>query len=184
VSLVAPELFQDERYLALYTASETVSLVQCYKSWIQGSSNMVRIAIIHHRFELEGTGYIEIVPGKYQQKHWQEGSLFFDEETFGFIEPIFEKHMTGYDHYDMNDGSKQQWLEILNELEELNELLNLATEFESVLGKVGFIFSGTRDRFQTHFEESKKSLIEMNKEFISWVREAIKIHDHIAVLGI
>lgn len=145
---------------------------------------MEEIAIIRDKSELEGTCYIEIVPGKYQKKHWQEGSLFFDEETFGFIEPIFERCMSGYDHYGMNDGSIQEWLKIINELEKLNELLNSTTAFENVLGKVGFIFGGTRDCFQTNFEESKKLLIEMNKELIYWARDVLKTHDYIAVLGI
>ncbi len=145
---------------------------------------MEEIAIIRDKFKLEGTCYIEIVPGKYQKKHWQKGSLFFDEEAFGFIEPIFERFINGYDHYSMNDASKTEWLKIVNELEKLNELLSSATEFEDVFGKVGFIFSGTRDNFQKNFEENKKLLIQMNVELISWVKKVLVTHDHIAVLGI
>lgn len=145
---------------------------------------MEEIAIIRGKSELEGTCYIEVIPGKYQKKHWQEGSLFFDEEAFGFIEPIFERCISGYDHYSMNDGSKEEWEKIIKELKKLNEVLDSASEFEFLLGKVGFIFGGTRDRFQTNFEESKKLLFKMNEEIILWAKETLKKHDHIAVLGI
>ncbi len=147
-------------------------------------NDMEKIAIISDRSKLEGTCYIEIVPGKYQTKHWQKNSLFINEEAFGFIEPIFERFINGYDHYSMNDASKTEWLKIINELEELNELLSSATEFEDLFGKVGFIFSGTRDIFQRNFEENIKLLIQMNVELISWVKKVLNTHDHIAVLGI
>ena len=145
---------------------------------------MKEIAIIRDKSKLEGTCYIEIVPGQYQKKHWQKGSLFFNEEAFGLIEPIFESFINGYDHYSMNDASKTEWLKIVNELEKLNELLSSATKLEDVFGKVGYIFSGTRDKFQTNFEENKKLLIQMNVDLISWVKNVLKTHDHIAVLGI
>ena len=145
---------------------------------------MEEITIIRDKSKLEGTCYIEIVPGKYQKKHWQEGSLFFNEEAFGFIEPIFERFINGYDHYSMNDASKMEWLKIVNELDELNELLSTATELEDVIGRVSFIFSGTRDNFQRNFEKNKKLLIQMNVELISWVKKVLNTHDHIAVLGI
>ncbi len=145
---------------------------------------MEEIAIIHDKSELEGTCYIEIAPGKYQMKHWQEGSLFFDEEAFGFIEPIFERCIDGYDHYGMNDASKSEWIKIINELEDLNSTLSKSETIEEILGKVGFVFGGTRDRFQNNFEESKHKLIEMNKELISWSSEALNRHEYIAVLGI
>ena len=123
-------------------------------------------------------------PGKYQKKHWQEGSLFFDEEAFGFIEPIFERCIGGYNHYSMNDGSKEEWEKIIVELEQLNEILKSSTGFEFLLDKMGFIFNGTRDRFQTNFLESKKLLLRMNEELVAWAKETLKSHNHIAVLGI
>ena len=145
---------------------------------------MKEIAIIRDKSKLEGTCYIEIVPGKYQKKHWQEGSLFVDEEVFGFIEPIFERFISGYDHYSMNDASKSEWIKIIDQIEQLNELLKSSSEFEAIDGQVGFLSDGTRDRFQTNFEESKKLLVEMNQELIYWVRDVLNTHEHIAVLGL
>ncbi|MFZ0959301.1 MAG: hypothetical protein WAO35_00230 [Terriglobia bacterium] len=44
---------------------------------------MKSIRIITTKSELEGTGYIEVLPGAYKEKCWNEGYLFFDEEVFG-----------------------------------------------------------------------------------------------------
>ena len=145
---------------------------------------MKKIAIIRDQSKLEGTCYLEIVPGKYQKKHWQTGSLFIDEEVFGLIEPIFESFINGYDHYSVNEASKTEWLKIVNELENFNELLRSAKEFEDLFGKIGLIARGTRDKFQNNFEGNKKLLIQMNVELISWIRKVLETHGHITVLGI
>ncbi len=145
---------------------------------------MEEIVIIRDKSALNGTCYVEIVPGKYQKKHWQEGSLFFEEETFGLIEPIFERTINGYDHYAMNDASKSEWINIIVELEQLNELLRLSNDFNDSIGKVGYIFADTRDRFRTGYKENKNDLISMNKDLIIWAKEVLNTYDNIAILGL
>ncbi|WP_179088476.1 hypothetical protein MKY66_11925 [Paenibacillus sp. FSL R5-0766] len=54
--------------------------------------------IIRDREELEGTGYIEVLPGKYLGQFWNEDSIYFDEEVFGFVEKTIENIFSGYDH--------------------------------------------------------------------------------------
>ena len=44
------------------------------------------IEIIRNKSELEGKAYIEIYPGRYKNTFWNEDSLYFNEESFGFIE--------------------------------------------------------------------------------------------------
>ena len=61
-----------------------------------------KIEIISNVSDLNGSCYMELSIGKYQNKHWQDGSLFFREETFRFIESTFIKHIPDYDHYGMN----------------------------------------------------------------------------------
>ena len=145
---------------------------------------MEKIVIIRDKSALDGTCYVEVVPGKYQKKHWQEGSLFFEEEVFGLIEPIFERNINRYDHYDMNDASKFEWLNIIIELEQLNELLISSDDFNGAIGKVSYIFRDTREWFQKNYEENKHYLISMNKELITWAKTVLKTHDNIAILGL
>ena len=96
---------------------------------------MERIEIIKDKSELEGTCYIEVSPGKYQGKHWEETSLFFDEEIFGLIEMIFERNVPGYDHYSMNDANSESWTKVISELKELSVFLWSANKFTDIVGR-------------------------------------------------
>lgn len=145
---------------------------------------MEPIEIIKDKTALEGTCYIELSLGKYQGKHWQEGSLFFDEEVFGLIEYIFAEHIPQYDHYAMNDADYSAWQKILEDLKTLSNTLNHADEFQQVMGKVGFTFGGSRDYFQIHFDACKTGLIRMLKELIVWAEQNVERHRYIAILGI
>lgn len=145
---------------------------------------MANIEIIKDKSALEGTCYIELSLGRYQGKHWAETSLFFEEETFGFIEMIFERNVPDYDHYSMNNANHESWHNIVIELKELEELLRSANDFADTVGKIGFAFGGTHDYFQNHFEQSKFQLQKMVAELSEWAEVNIKKHGHIAILGI
>jgi len=145
---------------------------------------MESIKIIRNKSELHGTCYIELSLGKYQRKHWEDTSLFFEEETFGLIEMIFERNIPGYDHYSMNDADSESWYKVIAELKELEALLDVTDEFDDLIGKVGFVFGGTRDYFQNHFQLSKAQLQKMVSELTAWAEKNIVEHQHIAILGI
>ena len=129
---------------------------------------MEEIRIIKDKSKLEGTCYIELSLGKYQGKHWEETSLFFDDEVFGLIEPIFEKYAPNYDHYSMNDIDSNSWNNIISDLRTLRELLKSTDKFEDLFGKVGFIFGGSRDYFQNHFHSCKDQLGNVIYELVEW----------------
>lgn len=145
---------------------------------------MEKIEIITDKSNLEGTCYIEVSLGKYQGKHWEDTSLFFEEETFGFIEMIFERNVPGYDHFSMNDADSDSWYKVIAELKELERLLSAASEFDDLNCRVGFVFDGTRDYFQNHFQLSKAQLQKMVSELAEWAEIQIVKHGHIAILGI
>lgn len=145
---------------------------------------MDSIQIIREKSDLEGTCYIELSLGKYRGKHWEETSLFFNEETFGFIETIFERNIPDYDHYSMNDADSESWYRVIADLKELEILLRSATEFDDLIGKVSFFFGDTRDYFQNHFQLCKDQLQQMVSELAEWAEENILKHGHIAILGI
>ena len=144
---------------------------------------MNRIEIITNKSDLEGTCYIELSPGKYQGKHWQDTSLFFDEEVFGLIETIFEKHVPGFSHYSANDVDTDLWSKVISDLEELNELLFSATEFDEVANYLNFMLAGSEKYFEDNFLLCKKQLSEMIIELLPWAKRNIKEHNSIAVLG-
>lgn len=145
---------------------------------------MEKITFIVDRTKLDGTCYIEIVPGRYQQKHWQDGSLFFTEETFRFIEHIFEKYVEKYDHYSMQDIPKQVWLLVVDALKTLNRELTEVQNIVALSEKIYFYCDVTKADFDSDFEQNKSLLIQMNTDFIAWIEQTLTSYEYIAVLGI
>jgi hypothetical protein len=96
---------------------------------------------------LGSTGYMEIGPGKYSGKHWQDGFIFVWEDAFGMAEGILVKHINKYDHFGMNDipnevGQKviADWRSIANGLDrmeacEIHIALNLKASYRDYLEK-------------------------------------------------
>lgn len=83
--------------------------------------------ILRNKNELDSTGYIEIVPGKYSGKHWQDGSLYIWEDAFGMAEGILMKHLPDYDHFSMNDIPKiighkviKEWRRVAEHMDMMN----------------------------------------------------------------
>ncbi len=72
--------------------------------------------MIRDQSELESTCYIELLPGKYEGTSWNEESVFFDEECFGFIERKIVRHCPKYDHYSFTDINRSTWEFILADL--------------------------------------------------------------------
>jgi hypothetical protein len=142
------------------------------------------IAFITDLNELEGTCYIEICPGKYRYKHWEPQSLFFDEENFAFIEHIFQKNIEDYDHYAMNDASKEIWKKIIADLKVLTSKLDEVSNFDQLVSIVGFAYDCTKKYFEENFSKAIKQLKKMLLELISWAEATLENHDYIAVLGI
>ncbi len=144
---------------------------------------MDKIQFFVDKSDLDGTGYFELSPGRYEGKHWQNGCLFFDEEIFGLIEPIFKKCIPNYDHYDMNDAGSDAWRVIVDDLEQLSSQLRGAREFEELLGKVGFAYADTEKTFCREFDERKVELAAMIDKLVAWANREIEKHGCIAVLG-
>ena len=80
-------------------------------------------AIRRHASELDSTGYIEVGPGRYDGRHWQDGFLFVWEDAFGMAEGILAKHLPEYDHFGMNDVPKVIGLAVVSEWRRVAEAL-------------------------------------------------------------
>jgi len=144
---------------------------------------MNSICIITDIKELEGTAYIEVLPGAYKDKCWNDGSLFFDEEAFGYIEPILQRNVPAYDHYAFSEIGRDKWLAIIDDLDELQSLITSATSIVDLQGHIGLPFGGTEERFARDFDASKGALSRLISEFSVWLRAKINENDSITVLG-
>ena len=133
--------------------------------------------------ELEGTCYIEVLPGKFANECWNSESVFFDEEHFGYIEPTIIRHCPEHDHYSFTDIRKSQWQDILVDLERLHARIDEASRLSDIREEVGLFFATTEARFLESETENMSNLREMLIDFVRWARKTLETHDTIAVLG-
>ena len=141
------------------------------------------IRIIKAKEELEGTCYMELLPGTYKDKCWNDGSLFFDEEVFGYIEPIFKFHITSYDHYAFIEVKKDVWLKIIEDLKNLRSLLQSATSITELNDRVGFIYRESAEQYAANFLENNSALSHLISELLEWLCAKICEHESITILG-
>ena len=144
---------------------------------------MEPIYIIRDKSQLQGTCYIELLPGAFASQFWNDDSLFFTEEVFGLIEPIIERHTPQYDHYSCTDIRRSVWDRIIADLEQLAEQAEAATQIGDIRSDVRFFFNTTEAEFANEFRTNADALTRVSRELISWVREKLKEHECISILG-
>lgn len=141
------------------------------------------ICLIRNRAELRGTGYFELLPGEYSGKHWNDGSVFLAEEVFGLVEPIIARHEPRFDHLSFVGIPRPTWERIITDLEQLAERAEAASVVSDLPGEVGLVLTTTRE-FARSFRTNSDALARLARELIGWLRENLKTHDCVSVLGI
>lgn len=132
---------------------------------------------------LEGSAYMEFLPGRYRGTCWNPASLYTTEETFGYLEPILERHVARYDHFAFNEIAVSEWPPVLEDWLHLAKLLDHVT-LVSLPPDLGFIFGGTRDRFVAHLEQNSRALQCVIRDLSAWIFDQSKHHSSISILGI
>jgi hypothetical protein len=145
---------------------------------------MNNIRIIKNKTELEGTVYIELLPGAYNGVTWNEGSLFFEEETFGHLELAMQKHAPEYNRYAFTEIKLDAWLEVIREWKALQLLLQHAASVSDLNNQVGFIFVGSEQRFAENFQTNKDALAIVIEELCNWIDTKARAHVCVTVLGL
>ena len=142
------------------------------------------IRIIRRKAELEGTAYVELLPGPYKNQCWTDGSLFFEEEVFGYMEPIILRHVPAYDHYAFTEIAANKWASIVSDFRPLEVALERATSVQELKAEVGFLFRGAEVRFAENFQANKDALVRLLNEVSAWVSSKVSEHGCITVLGL
>jgi hypothetical protein len=142
------------------------------------------IRIIKNKTDLEGTSYIELLPGEYKEICWNEGSIFFEEETFGYLELTLQKHVLEYNRYAFTQIKLDAWFEIIEELKSLKLLLQKAQSVGDLSDQVKFIFRDSEQRFAENFQTSKEALASVIEELCAWIDAKARAHACITVLGL
>jgi hypothetical protein len=145
---------------------------------------MDNIRLIRDRSAAKGGEYFELLPGLYAGKCWNDGSLYIEEEVFGLIEPVFQRHAPMYDHYGFTEVRGASCGEIAAELGRMRSILEQAGCTKDLRGSVGFYCVGTEERFAANWRASAASLARMADELALWMTSAASEHGCISVLGI
>ncbi|MGG3306647.1 hypothetical protein ABER23_04370 [Paenibacillus lautus] len=139
---------------------------------------------IYRLDELEGSCYIEVLPGPYRNRCWNVDSIYMDEETFGYLESAVEKEYEPYDHYAFNELDAEIWRRIVNRLEETLIFLKGRPQAEELKEHIGFIFTSSETDFIEALEENMDQLIRLMQEFVDWITLQLQNHKVISILGI
>jgi hypothetical protein len=134
--------------------------------------------------ELEGTCYMEILPGEYHGQCWNEGSLYFTEEGFSYFEEIIKNIVPEYDHYEFIGILSGKWRAIANDFSKMEDLLSSAKSIDELKGKLGYFFEISQEDFNENFEKNRRDLVCTTHKFIVWIRAKLEEYDTISILGI
>lgn len=145
---------------------------------------METIRVLKDKAELEGTAYVELLPGKYNKQCWNEGSLFFEEEIFGYLEAIISRHFPAYDHYAFTEISASKWSAIVKDFIALASALDRAESVCELREDVGFLFQGSEARFAESFQVNKHALAKLLREVSAWVTIKATEHGAVTILGL
>ncbi len=138
--------------------------------------------IRRNKDELDSTGYMEIGPGKYSGKHWQEGFIFVWEDAFSMAEGIVIKYFKDYDHFGMNDIPKEIGISISSEWFKAASTLNYTSEekYQELLN----LDAVYRNNMATEVSENKQSIIKMLNELAQSFEQFYQTEDWVCILGV
>jgi hypothetical protein len=145
---------------------------------------MEPITIFRDPASLEGTAYIELLPGGYRDSCWNVGSVFLAEEVFGYFEPIIERHEPRFNHYAFVDVERSAWNAILDDFTHVAQALRTAASIDDAPPLIGFFYLGTKEEFAASFRENADALAALLDELGLWLREQLSRENVVAVLGI
>jgi hypothetical protein len=98
--------------------------------------------------------YIEFQPGTHRGKHWLPNSRMLYEPTFWYLASVFKRHLSDFNHYGPNVITRDQWIPILNDLDQIRRQTN------------------------------KKTLQKLIAKLTEWLRKTLKQHSAISILGV
>ena len=141
------------------------------------------IELIKDVKKLESTCYFEFLPGIYVKEYWNKECVFIYYLHIGYIEPILAKYINDYDYYSFMSVDKTTWQEIIKDLNSMKEILRKSNNLDEFTSKFTFNLRDIEENFTKDFETSKVELIKMINDFALWIRETLKNHNKIAVMG-
>jgi hypothetical protein len=132
--------------------------------------------------DLDSTGYMELGPGRYSGRHWQDGFLFIWEDAFGMAEGIIAKHLDSYDHLGMNELPKAVGMRIIDDWERAAEAIPASTPTE--IAQILNLTRSYRASLDNEVAQRAGEIAAMLKELSSECRCFYETSEWICILGV
>jgi len=132
--------------------------------------------------ELQGTCYIELLPGKYANKCWNDGSLFLTEDAFCFFEKIIQSCEPAYDHYAFTAIDRETWAQIVPQIFSVADRLESAPTPSSA--PLGSFCESVAGELASNFESYRTTVVNLLRSVASWLHGQLDLESHITILGL
>lgn len=140
-----------------------------------------KYSLIKDTKELSGTAYFEFLPGVFKDKCWNVESVYFNRESFTFIEDLLSQVVSKFDYYALTEIDNNQ-NELLRGLVQ-ERLLYISSSYDDafphpMLSEKYYLY--LTERVKQH----KSEIVSMLEAFETWLRETAESYDKITILGL
>lgn len=144
----------------------------------------MKIQLIQNLAELDGGEFLEIFPGPYKGRSWNENSAYVEHKAFALFEPIIKKHAPQFDHRSNTAIPKESWVAIIADLQSLRQALADAKSMEDVQNHLGCRDATSSSEFNSAFQQNVQSLTALIDNLVAWLNRELESQPVISVLGI
>ena len=144
----------------------------------------MKIQLIRQLSDLDGGEFLEIFPGPYKGRSWNEQSVYIEDHAFSVLEGIVKQHAPSFDHRSNTQIPNENWQSIINDLNSLQASLLNAGSIEDLSGLLTFRDATTRGEFASDFSGNKAKLSTLIEELKSWLEHELESQTVISILGI
>ncbi len=139
--------------------------------------------IVYSNKFLIGTNYFELLPGKFEGKHWNDNSVYIHEMDFTLLEPAFHKAFDEFYHFGCHVIHRFDWKLIIDQLIQLKELINMDPIEHQKVYIIDY-FKNSADNLITRYQKHKQEIILLIDELIIWINDTSKQNEYISIIGI
>jgi hypothetical protein len=143
------------------------------------------IELLTRAAELEGTAYLELQAGPFTGDHWKDGSAFIREQVFGYVEPVFVRHLPGLNPYGPSHIGSSTCRQIVTDLRTLGHNAQLAKSIAELReAGVGFSESGLDAEFEVLFRANADAVAQLACNMADWIEDAVSRAESVSILGL
>lgn len=144
----------------------------------------MKIQLIRQLSDLDGGEFLEIFPGPYKGRSWNEQSVYVEDHAFSVLEGIVKRQAPNYDNRANTQIEKEAWQSIINDLNRLHATLLNAGSISDLNESLTFRDATISGEFGADFNANKAKLLTLIEELKNWLARELETQPIISILGI